>query len=267
MAAAESFRPSRRNSATEDEEEALAVGPDESNNGVDEMVTHTNSVTPILSEMAVHCSECGEEVLGAANRCWRCGREFRMSADAEGKPPIRRNPVELSRVVVPSIDESGEPPDSELASTPSTKTEPAEPVPGADSEAPVIELPTNNERQRNDRQLRTRQLFGLFAGISALLIAMLAVSAVSYSWWSQRPLLLLPALMASLLGIGLGIGTLNSRGRVFAMVALLLSIAALAIAGFFLLIELYGLVVGVHPFLEPPTVIEPNDVTDDLLDR
>ncbi|EAQ77585.1 hypothetical protein DSM3645_08296 [Blastopirellula marina DSM 3645] len=35
------------------------------------------------------CSNCGEELIGAVNRCWRCGRDFEIDALAD-IPPIRR---------------------------------------------------------------------------------------------------------------------------------------------------------------------------------
>ncbi|TWT33354.1 hypothetical protein [Blastopirellula retiformator] len=42
--------------------------------------------------MATICSNCGEELIGAVNRCWRCGREFEVDALAD-MPPVRRSPV------------------------------------------------------------------------------------------------------------------------------------------------------------------------------
>lgn len=42
--------------------------------------------------MATICSNCGEELIGAVNRCWRCGREFEIDALAD-VPPVRRSPV------------------------------------------------------------------------------------------------------------------------------------------------------------------------------
>ena len=211
--------------------------------------------------MAVHCSECGEEVLGAANRCWRCGREFRRSADGEGKPPVRRAPVELTGVGVQLVGESGKP---DIQVSPSADTESKDSSPGTIPEPPVNEPPATNQRQREELGKQTRRLIGLVSGMVALLVAMLAVATVVYHWWVQSPLLLLSAFMVSLVGIGLGIGTLNSRGRAFAMIALILSITGLAVAGFLLLLEVYELVLGVHPFLEPPIELVPDEMSDGL---
>ncbi len=40
--------------------------------------------------MPVKCSNCGEELLGAVNRCWRCGKAF--VAPPADTPPVRRLP-------------------------------------------------------------------------------------------------------------------------------------------------------------------------------
>jgi hypothetical protein len=44
--------------------------------------------------MPVHCAKCGEELLGAVNRCWRCGTALVPQSGPSGIPPVRRAPVE-----------------------------------------------------------------------------------------------------------------------------------------------------------------------------
>lgn len=39
--------------------------------------------------MAVRCARCGEELLGAVNRCWKCGQQFAVRPTPEGLPPVR----------------------------------------------------------------------------------------------------------------------------------------------------------------------------------
>ncbi|MEX2174412.1 MAG: hypothetical protein WD872_08620 [Pirellulaceae bacterium] len=39
--------------------------------------------------MTVRCAHCGEELLGAVNRCWKCGRQFANHPGADGLPPVR----------------------------------------------------------------------------------------------------------------------------------------------------------------------------------
>ena len=43
--------------------------------------------------MPVHCAECGEELLGSVNRCWRCGHEFESRTGSIDDPPVRRRPI------------------------------------------------------------------------------------------------------------------------------------------------------------------------------
>jgi hypothetical protein len=39
--------------------------------------------------MSVHCSQCGEELMGAVNRCWKCGQQFAARPTVDGLPPVR----------------------------------------------------------------------------------------------------------------------------------------------------------------------------------
>ena len=39
--------------------------------------------------MTVRCARCGEELLGAVNRCWKCGQQFAALATVDGLPPVR----------------------------------------------------------------------------------------------------------------------------------------------------------------------------------
>lgn len=47
--------------------------------------------------MSVICDKCGEELMGAVNRCWKCGTQFQRIEGAP-IPPIRRAPVLASYV-------------------------------------------------------------------------------------------------------------------------------------------------------------------------
>ncbi|WP_158262185.1 MULTISPECIES: hypothetical protein [Pirellulaceae] len=52
--------------------------------------------------MSVTCDKCGEELMGAVNRCWKCGTQFKRVESAP-IPPIRRSPV-LAAYVQPIAD-------------------------------------------------------------------------------------------------------------------------------------------------------------------
>lgn len=44
--------------------------------------------------MAVYCSHCREELIGAVNRCWRCGQPIKADSFEGTLPPVRRVPDE-----------------------------------------------------------------------------------------------------------------------------------------------------------------------------
>ena len=46
--------------------------------------------------MSVSCSQCGEELFGAVNRCWKCGQAVSANSDSSGVPPVRRGPVDVA---------------------------------------------------------------------------------------------------------------------------------------------------------------------------
>src|SRR5437764_4561953 len=47
---------------------------------------------PKRSRMTVRCSKCGEELLGAVNRCWKCGQTFALRPEIDGRPPVMAEP-------------------------------------------------------------------------------------------------------------------------------------------------------------------------------
>lgn len=42
--------------------------------------------------MTIRCAHCGEELLGAVNRCWRCGKPHVLHSGVDGLPPVRIDP-------------------------------------------------------------------------------------------------------------------------------------------------------------------------------
>jgi len=48
--------------------------------------------------MAVRCTRCGEELLGAVNRCWKCGQQFQVRPTVDGLPPVRAEVVAAAAV-------------------------------------------------------------------------------------------------------------------------------------------------------------------------
>src|SRR5262245_10565204 len=58
--------------------------------------------------MAVRCSKCGEELLGAVNRCWKCGQTFALHPEIDGRPPVRaETPFHSERPLDAIVVDSG----------------------------------------------------------------------------------------------------------------------------------------------------------------
>src|SRR5690349_840626 len=43
--------------------------------------------------MRITCSQCGQDLIGAVNRCWKCGKSLPQLLGPDGLPKIRRAPV------------------------------------------------------------------------------------------------------------------------------------------------------------------------------
>lgn len=60
--------------------------------------------------MAVMCGQCGEELLGSVNRCWRCGAAVVSHRGNAELPPVRRAPLPAAGSVAgaPAVLAAGE---------------------------------------------------------------------------------------------------------------------------------------------------------------
>lgn len=75
--------------------------------------------------MAVHCGKCGEELLGAVNRCWKCGTVYQPQSGGASLPPVRRDPVEAApQSAAPPAD--APPDDARPADSPPADTRPGD---------------------------------------------------------------------------------------------------------------------------------------------
>ena len=148
--------------------------------------------------MSVRCSKCGEELLGAVNRCWRCGQTLALQPEADGRPPVR-------------VSAAGGQSEPLLTS-----------VAGALSSAAA---PTGPRRPQSGNVAESRRasmmamggtvasiVLGIFAGLLALL-------------WP-------PAALIAVLGLAMGIWGLRSPRRNLALVGMLLCCLAIGLGTF-----------------------------------
>lgn len=148
--------------------------------------------------MPVHCSKCGELLLGAVNRCWKCGQTLALHPEADGRPPVRANAA------------SGQPT--------------APPAAGAGALSPAA-APAGPRRPQSGNVAEARRasmmamggtvaslVLGIFAGLLALL-------------WP-------PAALIAVLGLAMGIWGLRSPRRNLALVGMLLCCLAIGLGTF-----------------------------------
>lgn len=76
--------------------------------------------------MTIHCGKCGAELLGAVNRCWKCGQQVVSRADGVSAPPVRRPPVDGPLEIPPWEALAAVIVDDEPAASEATATEAAE---------------------------------------------------------------------------------------------------------------------------------------------
>jgi hypothetical protein len=176
--------------------------------------------------MAVRCSKCGEELLGAVNRCWKCGQTFALHPEMDGTPPVRTEPGSStgqkgSGVFVgqgPSIQQSVIP----------TKT--PDPLTVAASSAPVVPPTVTNwtPRPLPPRRATTAELIearraGQMAMGGTVASIVLGILAAGFS------VLWPPAAIIAVLGLCMGIWGLYSPGRNWALIGMLICCLAIGI--------------------------------------
>jgi hypothetical protein len=234
--------------------------------------------------MKARCENCGEELLGAVNRCWRCGAGV-ASAVTVDLPPVRRAPPNLPTPKPATGEDAGAVPTADLpvdedltpvaesaltdsptdgspglaARSPSTVFgEPDEVVPlamlrdSAGSNPAQPEVPASAaERLRTGSMSPARSThYSSIAGA----IASLALGGMSLLLSYFTTLALIPAAM----GVAMGIWGLYSTRRAMALAGIVLCSLVLLISGFRGIVDLYEYRYGHSPW-DPPEEFEVYD--------
>lgn len=202
--------------------------------------------------MTVICANCGEELLGAVNRCWRCGKVVVSTPDAGEAPPIRRQPVDLRAPLRPDVpprieeatgeptleveivhvagEESSGPPVPEAAASgdapPDSGSESAAGSRAAPSSSPASKTATDESSDAPLAAPRTADYRprGL-ADVAAVLTVILGLATIGLGLLSGWALLL------GILGLSAGIWALRSRWKSLAVVGLLLCCLGMTVCG------------------------------------
>lgn len=166
------------------------------------------------------CEKCGEELLGAVNRCWRCGTKVELDAQAALHPPT---------------EEPGEDIVIAALAVPAARKEAATPSPVA---------PISPPRPSHLRRLTAAQ----GGAIAALVLGLMSLVTSFYTGLAAIP---------AALGLGLGAWGLFSPRRGPAILGLLLCLLALAVASFTGAVSLYKQAYGHAPWEAPAEPAEP----------
>ncbi|MBC7856231.1 MAG: hypothetical protein IAF94_22600 [Pirellulaceae bacterium] len=175
--------------------------------------------------MAVRCSKCGEELLGAVNRCWKCGHAFALRPEIDGRPPVRTDwPVSAEEPLDAQVIEQS----TSDASLPAERA--IQPVVFAAPQSPFLS-PLAVPHRVSPRRPQTGELIdarraGLMAmgGTVGSLVLGLFAAVLAMIW----P----PAALIAVLGLALGIWGLGSPRRNLALVGMLLCCLAIGLGAY-----------------------------------
>ena len=161
--------------------------------------------------MSVRCSKCGEELLGAVNRCWKCGNPLALRPEIDGRPPVRSQlPVNQQEPLDAIVME----PDAGLTAATAAGHVPIR--------AAAVEQQRPQRRPPTGELIDARRasLMAMGGTVGSLVLGLFA-AMLSILW----P----PAAMIAVLGLGLGIWGLNSPRRNMALVGMLLCCLAIGL--------------------------------------
>jgi hypothetical protein len=202
--------------------------------------------------MAVRCAKCGEELLGAVNRCWKCGTTFAARPEIDGRPPIMLEmpPAEaaalaavpltaapLEAVVLDEVPTNSEAPgprmpvvaaESAPAPPPATSAPPPQPPMATVLMKPRLVSRTSSPADRVESLRQSNMAMGGTVGAVVLGAFALALSLFRFE-----------AAIIATLGLIMGIWGLQSRRRNWALAAMLLCCLAIGVGSYTGMRQLY----------------------------
>ena len=173
--------------------------------------------------MAVRCSKCGEELMGAVNRCWKCGQLLAQRPEIDGRPPVRTAaPAAVAPLEAVVLAEE------ELADVAGG---PAEGSPAARSLPHLVPTsPAAAQIQRHTRattsefiDAKRASLTAMGGTIGSLVLGLFALALALFRF---------EAALIALLGLILGIWGLYSQKRSLALFAMLLCCLAIGLGSY-----------------------------------
>jgi hypothetical protein len=197
--------------------------------------------------MAVRCAKCGEELLGAVNRCWKCGTMFAARPEIDGRPPVRvemppaeamLNAAPLDAVLLDEPPQAALTPGAAAAPPPAdapatfVAPQPYLPTPPTATVAPIPRparpVARTTPADRVEGLRKSNMAMGGTVGALVLGVFALVLSLFRFE-----------AALIALLGLIMGIWGLNSPRRNWALVAMLLCCLAIGLGSYTGAMQLY----------------------------
>ena len=200
--------------------------------------------------MAVHCAKCGEELLGAVNRCWKCGQIFARRPEMDGLPPVRmERPPAAGEPLEAIVLEEG---DEGVAVPVAVAAPPAAGFPLPPPVAPTVQfIPKPMKPPPSTSQMieaRRHSLMAMGGTVGALAIGVFALILAPFRF---------EAAIVGLIGLGLGLWGLHSPKRNWALVGLLLCCLAIGLGAYRGANDLYVFIKNQQPMeIEDPAAEE-----------
>jgi hypothetical protein len=203
--------------------------------------------------MTVRCAHCNEEMLGAVNRCWRCGHSLVANSQQSDLPPRRRNAD-----LLPASPPSANPAMIAEAEVLDDEDEMYEAQPVESAENGSVAVASRQAMQQNAPPQRIEPPVSVperadtayrhpahhptpatGGALGSLLLGIVSLIVAFFTW---------TALLLALGGLALGAWGVSSNRRGTALVGMLLCCIALLLGGFNGAVGIYETVYGRKPW-------------------
>jgi len=218
--------------------------------------------------MSRSCSNCGEELLGAVNQCWRCGLEVLTRGGSPQEPLDPQSPQPAgSEPIEAESAEEGSPLEAEIVAEVASdgvtsdgvveaSADPESADPELASERPLVDHSVESEGLADRSQSAsvaalTKYPNYMAAGGGAISSVLLAVIACFSAYWLPEG-----GVVIALLGIGMGAWGLYSSFRNWAVVGVSVCVVALVLSGVGLTVKVHKAIYGYGPFESAPAEMD-----------
>ena len=195
--------------------------------------------------MAVRCTKCGEELLGAVNRCWKCGQAFALRPEIDGRPPVRSAaPPTIEPVLDAEVIEDAKA-DQLAAAAPVAVADQIQPMPITvipaypPIAARVITPPRLSTADLIEAQRASLTAMGGTA--AAFVLGVFALGIGLFGFWGAP---------IALLGLIMGIWGLYSSRRGWALAAMLVCCLAIGLSSYIGARQLYYQILKSRPAVQ-----------------